>query len=133
MARPPLRHPTELELEILKILWQRSPLSVREVRDALAAGPGDRDPAHTSVITMLNIMVRKKYLRRTKSGNAYLYAPRVEADEVTGRMLGDLVDRVFDGSAKAVMLNLLEKADLDRQGLKELRDLIHRKEKEQSP
>lgn len=128
MARPSLRHPTELELEILKVLWQRAPLAVREVRAALVG----RQLAHTSVITMLNIMVRKKYLRRTKAGNAYLYAPRVPAHEVTGRMLGDLVDRAFDGSATAVMLALLDKADLDREELKELRKLVDRKAKEHS-
>ncbi len=131
MARPPLRHPTELELEILKVLWQRAPLAVREVRAALAGASPARDLAHTSVITMLNIMVRKKYQRRTRSGNAYLYAPQLGAEEVTGRMLGDLVDRAFDGSAAAVMLNLLEKADMDRAELKELRKLIDRKAKEQ--
>ncbi len=109
MARPPLKHPTELELEILKVLWQRAPLAVREVRAALAASPPARELAHTSVITMLNIMVRKKYLRRTRAGKAYLYAPQVGAEEVTGQMLGDLVDRAFQGSASAVMLSLLEK------------------------
>jgi BlaI family transcriptional regulator, penicillinase repressor len=133
MARPPLRHPTELELEILKILWHRAPLAVREVREALGACSPGRELAHTSVITMLNIMVRKKYLRRTRSGKACLFAPRVAAEEVTGRMLGDLVDRAFDGSATAVMLSLLEKADMDRTELKELRKLIDRKAKEQRP
>ena len=57
MARPASKGPTELELEILKILWQRGPLPVRDVRDALV---GFRDLARTSVITIMNIMVRKK-------------------------------------------------------------------------
>ena len=72
-------------------------------------------------------------MRRTRAGKAYLFAPRVGADEVTGRMLGDLVDRAFDGSASAVMLSLLEKADMDGKELKELRKLIDRKAKEQRP
>ncbi len=73
MARPKSLHPTELELQILKVLWDRSPLPVREIRQALA--DGGRDLAHTSVITTLGVMVRKRYLRRTKQGNAFLFAP----------------------------------------------------------
>ena len=132
MVRPSSIHPTELELQILKILWQRAPLSVAEVRQALACGDARRQLAHTSVITTLNIMVRKRYLRRTRHGRAYLYRPCVARTDVTGRMLGDMVDRVFDGSAATVMLNLLENADIDQDELTQLRDLINRKAQEES-
>jgi predicted transcriptional regulator len=128
MARPKSEHPTELELQILKILWDRAPLMVREVREALAAG--GRDIAHTSVITTLNTMVAKRYLQRKKEGKAFLFAPRVDREEVTRRMLGDVVDRVFDGSAAAVMLSLFDRADLDPRELRELRRVIDRKMKE---
>jgi predicted transcriptional regulator len=129
MARPPSPHPTELELEILKTLWQQGPLSGREVRDALAPR---RDLAYTSVMTILNIMTRKKYLRRKKRGGCFLYRPIIAERAVSKRMLGDLVDRVFDGSAASVMVNLLENADLDKRELKELRQLINQKVKERS-
>ncbi len=132
MARPGSEHPTELELEILKILWQRSPLPVKDVQDALAAGPAKRDLAYSSVITVMNIMVRKKYLGRRKRGKAYVYDPRVSQQSVHRGMLGDLLDRVFDGSPAAMMLELLDTADVDQRELKELRKLIHRKAKEQS-
>ena len=128
MARPKSEHPTELELQILKVLWQRSPLPVREVRDALAAT--GRDLAHTSVITTLNVMVRKKYLRRRMQGNACLFEPRISRQEVSTRMLGDLVQRVFDGSAAAVLLSLFDSADLDADELKELRQIINQKTRE---
>src|SRR5262245_4430679 len=127
MARPKSDHPTELELRILKILWERSPLPVRDVRAALAAA--GRDIAHTSVITTLNTMVAKRYLRRQREGKAFLFAPRVDREEVTSRMLGDVVDRVFDGSAAAVMLSLFDRADLDASELRELRRAIDRKMK----
>jgi predicted transcriptional regulator len=123
MARPRSENPTELELQILKILWQRAPLAVREVRAALAEA--GRDLAHTSVITTLNVMVRKKYLRRSMQGKACLFAPRAGRDETAQRMLKDVVDRVFDGSAKAVMLSLFDGAELDDGELKELRRLIN--------
>jgi BlaI family transcriptional regulator, penicillinase repressor len=125
MARPKSEHPTELELQILKVLWQNSPLTVRDVRDALAAV--GRNLAHTSVITTLNVMVRKKYLRRSMQGNACLFAPRITREAASHRMLGDLVDRVFDGSAKAVVLGLFDCAELNQADLKELRLLIDQK------
>jgi BlaI family transcriptional regulator, penicillinase repressor len=130
MARPKSGFPTELELQILKILWDRSPLAVRDVRESLAAT--GRNLAHTSVITTLNVMVGKKYLRRSMQGKACLFEPRISREEASGRMLGDVVNRVFDGSAKAVMLSLFDSTDLDAGDLKELRKLINQKAKEQS-
>ena len=130
MARPASEHPTELELLILKILWDRSPLPVRDVRQALAAG--GREAAHTSVITTLNTMVDKKLLRRRRDGKAYLFSPRVEQQAVRQRMLGDVVDRLFDGSAAAVMLSLFDRADLNPDELSQLRQFVDRKSREKS-
>jgi BlaI family penicillinase repressor len=124
MARPSSEHPTELELAILKILWQESPRTVEQVREALAAA--GRELAHSSVITVMNIMVRKQYLKRTKKGRAFEYEPTVEGRDVSRRLLRDLVDRVFDGSAKAVMLELLETSDVNADELREIRRLIDR-------
>src|SRR5262245_5416254 len=105
MARPASKHPTDLELAILKILWRDGPRSVRQVRDALAQF---RELAYTSVMTILGIMTRKGYVRRTKSGTSYVYRP-VLTEHVAGRsMLRDIVDRVFDGSAVTVMHHLIE-------------------------
>ena len=127
MPRPASRHPTELELEILKVLWDRGPLPTRDIRDALARGEAERDLAHTSVITILNIMVDKGYLDRTKSGGAYTFFPLVKREDVSGGMLDDLVERVFSGSAASLMLSLLERTDLDEDEVRQLRALIRRK------
>lgn len=129
MARPSSEHPTELELEILKVLWQESPLPVRTVRQRLEEEAG-RALTHSSVITMLNIMVRKGYLRRKRDGKAYLFAPKVAKDRVSGGVLRDVVARLFDGSASAMVLSLLETSDLDDEEMKELRRLVNRKAKE---
>ena len=129
MARSESVHPTELELEILKVLWDKSPLLVREVRARLEA-QADRPLAHSSVITMLNIMHRKGFLRRRKEGKSFLFWPKARKESVMGRMTGDLLSRVFDGSPRAMVLNLLETADLDSDELDELRKLITRKAKE---
>ena len=130
MARQESEHPTELELEILKVLWDESPLPVREVRARLAT-EADRPLAHSSVITMLNIMHRKGFLRRRKEGKSFLFTPKVKKESVSGGMMGDLLSRVFDGSPSAMMLNLLETADIGADELAEIRKLINRKAKEQ--
>jgi len=127
MARSRARHPTELELEILKILWREGPLSGRQIRDALS---GFRDLAYTSVMTIMKILTEKKYVRRKKVNGNFVYYPCVREETVAKRMLHDVVDRVFDGSATAVMLKLLETADLDEGELRQLRQIINRKAKE---
>lgn len=129
MARPGSEHPTELELEILKILWKESPLPVRDVRARLEAQAG-RTLAHSTVITMLNIMFRKGFLRRQKEGKSFLFAPKVEKEQVAGRIMSDVLCRLFDGSPSAMMLNLLETSDVGSAELAELRQLITRKAKE---
>jgi BlaI family penicillinase repressor len=130
MARPGSEHPTELELQILKILWKEAPLPVRDIRQRLA--DQGRDVAHTSVITTLNIMVRKKSLKRALRGNAFLFEPRVSREATLKHMLGDVVNRVFDGSAMSVMLTLLDAKSVDGDELKELRRYINRKARENS-
>ena len=129
MARRASEHPTEFELEILKVLWRASPLTVRAIRDQLAEA--GRDSAHTSVITMLNIMVEKDYLDKKKDGKSYLFWPIVTEEDVSQKMLGDMMTRVFDGSAKRLMLNLLDGEKIEHDELLELRKLINRSIREQ--
>ena len=128
MARTASTQPTELELTILKILWDQSPLRVREVRQRLA--DAGRQLAHTSVITTLNVMVDKGQLKRKKVGNAFLFSPRIVRESTSQKILWDLVDRVFDGSAAAVMASLFDHQDLDAEEIKELRRLLNKKLKE---
>ncbi|MEM6776050.1 MAG: BlaI/MecI/CopY family transcriptional regulator [Planctomycetota bacterium] len=132
MARRESEHPTELELEILKVLWAQSPLPVREVRSRLGEEAG-RPLAHSTVVTMLNIMHRKGFVRRRKHGKAFLFSAKDERQNVVGRMMGDLVSKAFDGSPTALVLNLLETNDLDAEELSELRKMISRKAKEMDP
>lgn len=129
MARSTSGHPTELELRILKALWQESPMRVREIRQALA--DDGHEIAHTTVVTMLNIMVDKRFVKRKQVKNAFSFEPRVTQKQVSDGMLGDVVDRVFDGSAMAVVLSLFDRDDLDPEELKELKRLVNRKAKQQ--
>jgi predicted transcriptional regulator len=128
MARPASGHPTELELAILKVLWQRAPRTVEQVRAVL--GAAGRELTHSSVITVMNIMVRKGYLERARVGRAFEYAPRVAERQISRGLLLDLVYRVFDGSARAVVLELLEAGEVDAEELAAIRRMIRRASKE---
>ena len=128
MARPASRHPTEFELQLLKLLWRQSPMLAREVQAGLTQF--GRDLAKTTVITTLNTMVEKKYLTRKKRGNTYLFSAKITEEQVTTVVLGDVVDRVFDGSTSAVLLKLFDVKKIDDEELKELRRIINRKLKE---
>lgn len=124
MARHTTRHPTDLELEILKRLWQSEPLSGRQIRDALNP---ERELTYQSVMTVLGIMEEKGYVKRKKEGSSYLYRTRVTEQATSKNMLADLVQRLFNGSATAAMLNLLETSDLSDEELSKLRDSVNRK------
>lgn len=122
--------PTQLELQMLKVLWGNSPKTAREIRDSL--GAQGRDLAHTSVITTLQKMVAKGLLQQLDpaEGKAFRFEPLVSADSVSKSMLGDLVNRVFDGSAEAVLLNLFDVSELDSESLKRLRRVFNQKMRE---
>ena len=129
MTRTSLKRPTELELEILKVLWRLGPATVRQVRDELAAV---RDLAYTTVMTMMSIMYGKGYLARVKDGRSFVYRSVYREEKASGSLLKDIIDRVFGGSTTAVMQHLLETSDLDDDELKQIRLLINRKTREKS-
>jgi predicted transcriptional regulator len=126
MPRKKSKHPTEVELEILKILWETSPRTVRETREAMAAE--GRDLAHTTLITTLNVMFEKGYVHRSeaKEGRGYEFSPKVSRADVSQGMVGDLVERMFEGSASALLLSLLENDKFDGKAHVELREAIER-------
>ena len=124
MSRPKSKFPTELELEILKVLWQEGELSVREVREFLVAS--GRDLAHTTLITMLNLMTEKKYVSRKPKANSYLFRAKVTQEKISRGMATDLVSRVFGGSASALMLSLLDHKNLSPDEREQLLDLIEK-------
>jgi len=132
MAKAKRDAPTELELLILKVVWENSPRTARQIRDALAER--GRDLAHTSVITTLQKMVDKRQLRQLEpvEGKAFRFEPLVSDQQVSRGMLGDLFERVFDGSVEAVMLSLFDVAELDNDALKSLRRAFNQKLKEKS-
>lgn len=122
MARPRTEHPTPTELEVLKILWDRGPLSVREVLAALREQGHER--AYTSVMSLMAVMADKGLLRRRPQGRAFVYAPRSGREKTLGRMLGDLCRRAFEGSASTLVQRLLDEARPSRAELDAIRQAL---------
>jgi predicted transcriptional regulator len=127
MARQGSKHPTDLELAILKVLWTRGPCGLRQIQHGL--GP-ERALAYTTVATMLTIMASKGFVQKSRAQGGLVYESLLIRDEASSSMLRDLVERVYDGSTLAVMQSLLDLGDIDSDELAAIRRLINRKGKE---
>jgi predicted transcriptional regulator len=110
MARPRARELTQRELEVMHVFWKRGESTVADVRDSLAAA--GRDLAYTTVATLTRILVEKDFLEQTNDQRPFQYRPLRSFEEVSGNLVGDLVDRVFRGSREQLLLRLFEKQNL---------------------
>jgi len=116
MKRPSAT-PTKQELEILKIIWQRGSASVRDVYETILRR---RKIAYTTVMTMMKIMEQKKYLKRRLQGRAYIYEGTRPKKQMIREMVGDFINRVFDGSAHPLLAHLVEDRRLSEKDLKKI-------------
>lgn len=130
MPKRDLPRPTDAELAILRVLWERGPSTVREVQEALH---DERGTGYTTALKLLQIMTEKGLVRRNDSERTHVYEVAVSRDQTQRQLVRDLLDRAFGGSAVAVMQQLIETADLDADELAQIRQFINRKAKEQSP
>ena len=121
MARPPNAHPTDAELEILKILWDAGPSELGQVVTALNLG---RTVATTTVATTLKIMMQKGWVERRQGDRGYLWAAQVSQKEATSGLLRKLLDRAFDGSAGRLVARLVEDGALSERDRDEIRRLL---------
>ena len=121
MARPKEEQPTAGELEILKVLWDRGPSTVRDVMQALHE---ERPRAYTSVMSLLNVMTDKGLVVREPEGRAFVYRPKVQRERTLRRMVGDLLGRAFEGSAHELVAHLLDQKRPSAAELDEIRRTI---------
>ncbi|HEY2381904.1 MAG TPA: BlaI/MecI/CopY family transcriptional regulator [Terriglobia bacterium] len=119
--KPKKTVPTDQELEILKVVWQRGEATVREVYLDLAA---QRKIAYTTVLTMMGILEQKGHLKRTAGDRAYVYSPAKPQQQVVRSMVREFVHRVFGGSATPLLVHLLEDPKTDPKELAELEKLM---------
>jgi predicted transcriptional regulator len=121
MPRPREEQPTAGELEVLKVLWDRGPSTVREVMDVLNES---RPRAYTSVMSLLNVMTDKRLLVREPRGRAFVYRPRADRGKTLRQMVGDLVSRAFEGSTSQLVLHLLNQTRPSSEELAEIQKAI---------
>jgi predicted transcriptional regulator len=111
--------PTDAELQVLKVLWARAPLTVREVFDALG-----NDTGYTTVLKTMQIMADKGLVTRDESNRSHLYRPAVQAAPTERRLIGELADKVFEGSAARLAMRALSTGRASKQELAEVRRLL---------
>jgi len=111
--------PTDAELAILRVLWQRGPSTVREVHEALSGAQG-----YTTVLKQLQIMTDKGLVVRDETERAHIYGPRLSEERTQRQLLGDLVDRAFGGSPAKLVLQALAGHRATAQQRREIRALL---------
>ena len=116
---------TGQELEIMKVIWPRGQATIREVYDELRAR---RAVAYTTVQTMMNILETKGHLTREAGEKAHVYAPVRPQQIVVRSMVREFVNRVFDGSARPLLVHLLKEKGLTERERRELQKLLDKKE-----
>jgi BlaI family transcriptional regulator, penicillinase repressor len=119
-----LPRPTESELELLRILWDKQPATVREIYDALNT---ERPSGYTTVLKLLQIMTAKGLVVRDEANRAHVYRSAISQDAMQSKILKDLSVRLFSGSAAQLALHALEMAPASGSELEEIRALLKRK------
>ncbi len=119
--------PTDAELEILKVLWHRGASTVREVHDVLNAS---RPTGYTTVLKLLQIMSEKGLVSRDEGQRAHVYEARLAQEQTERQMVGDLLERVFDGSASKLVMQALATKKTSARELTAIRQLLSEFEEE---
>jgi BlaI family transcriptional regulator, penicillinase repressor len=117
MTRSPQK-PTASELEILRVLWGRGPSTVREVHEALS------EKGYTTILKLLQIMTTKGTVRRNETQRAHVYEACLPAEQTKRQLAGDMLQRVFEGSASQLMMHALAGNRASRDEIEEIRRLL---------
>jgi predicted transcriptional regulator len=117
----PTPRPTPAELEILRVLWERGPSTVREVQESLGAA---RAAGYTTVLKLLQIMSEKGLVTRDEAARAHVYAARAPETQTQRQMVRDLVDRAFGGSAAQLVVQALSGRRASAEEIGRIRKLL---------
>jgi BlaI family transcriptional regulator, penicillinase repressor len=129
MPRPASTQPTEVELQILRILWELGPSPVRDIHKRLEAEKGTN---YSTTVKMLAVMLEKGLVKRDEQAQPHVYRPAATRRNTGQRMLKELVDKVYDGSAMTLVLQALSTTQATRTELDEVRRLLDEMESKQS-
>jgi BlaI family transcriptional regulator, penicillinase repressor len=123
--RPTSTTLTPQELELMKIVWQKGEVTVRDVYETLLER---RRIAYTTVMTMMRVLEKKGYVKTRRENRAFVYRPSRPERQVVRSMVREFVDRVFNGSAQPLLVHLVEDRKLSPKELEELERLIREAE-----
>lgn len=121
---PGIIEPTRSELEILQVLWQYGPSTVRFVNDKL--NEQKREVNYTSTLKLMQIMVDKGILKRDESSMKHVYEPAQEEQKTKSALLDKFVDSMFQGSASSLMMQLLGNKKTSKKELDKIRELLEK-------
>jgi predicted transcriptional regulator len=121
MPEPIPPKPTERELAILRVLWDRGPSTVRQVHEVLAENPGT---GYTTTLKFLQIMAEKGLVKRDEARRTHIYRAAHPREETQSRLLGDLLEKVFEGSARNLVMSALSSRKTSRKEIEEIRKLL---------
>ena len=121
MARPKQENPTPAEFEILEVIWDHGPSTVRQVMNELNK---QRTRAYTTIMTLMTGMADKALLTQKPQGRAFVYEANINRAKLQSRMVNDLIGKVFDGSASALVNKILAEGQADEDELEEIRQAI---------
>ena len=131
MARSLSTQPTEVELQILRILWASGGSTAREVHNSLA-DIEEKDTTYSTTVKMLSVMLEKGLVKRDESVSPQVYRAAVSQKVTQRKMLGDLIDKVYDGSALSLVLQALASRKASQEELAEVRRMLDELEGHQS-
>ena len=114
--------PTDAELAILRVLWERGPSTVRQVHEVLVVRVGQT--AYTTALKLLQIMTEKGLVRRDDTDRSHVYSPRLSEEQTQRQLVRDLLDRAFGGSSSKLVLQALNARRATPEELGEIRKLI---------
>ena len=126
MPRKTSPQPTEVELAILRVLWDRGPSSVRQVHEALL---GTRDTGYSTTLKMMQVMFEKGLLLRDESVRPQVYRPTQPEAQTQTQMVDDLIQKVFGGSARKLVLRAVQSEQVSADELAEIRKLLKQMDK----
>lgn len=119
--------PTEAELAILQVLWERGPSTVRQIQDVLES---ERGTGYTTTLKLMQIMFEKGLLKRDDAQRSHIYSPAVSRQKTQRRIVGELLEQAFGGSAHELVMQALAAKKASAQELKEIRQFIETMERE---
>jgi BlaI family transcriptional regulator, penicillinase repressor len=125
MGDKPIPRPTDAELAILGVLWERGPSTVREVHDALSS---THDTGYTTVLKLMQIMIDKRLVVRDESQRAHVYAARESEQRTQRQLIGDLIDRAFGGSPAKLVMQALSGTKTTAEELTAIRSMLEQLE-----